>query len=75
MGANLSTIGTLSRIARGTFVVRGGGASRSIRVYPASVAARWRGRRVEIVGVLGVTFQTGYELTVSQIARAPAASR
>jgi hypothetical protein len=69
-GASLSTVGTLYEPARGVYALR---ASRPIEVVPASAAARWLGRRVQVSGLLGVTFQSGYELTLGRIAAAPRA--
>jgi hypothetical protein len=40
---------------------------RRFEVYPSAVASRWQGRRVEVSGTIGVTFETGFELTLGRI--------
>ncbi len=67
VGASLTTIGTLRRFGA-AYALSGLGVRRRIEIYPSAVASRWQGRRVEVSGTLGVTFQTGFELTVGRIA-------
>jgi hypothetical protein len=66
VGASLTTIGTLRRVG-GVYALSGPGVRRRIEVYPLAVASRWQGRRVEVSGTVGVTFQTGFELTLGRI--------
>jgi hypothetical protein len=49
------------------YALSGPGVRRRIEVYPSAVASHWQGRRAEVSGTLGVTFQTGFELTLGRI--------
>lgn len=70
VGASVTTLGTVARTARGVYELTGPGARRPVEIYPRSLAARWRGQRVYASGVLSVTFETGYQLSLTGIASA-----
>jgi hypothetical protein len=53
--------------AAGLYTLTAPGVRLRIEIYPADVAARWRGRRVTVSGSLSVTFQTGYELALDAV--------
>ena len=70
VGASVTTLGTVARTARGVYELTAPGAPRTVEIYPRSLAGRWRGQRVYASGVLSVTFETGYELSLTGIASA-----
>lgn len=66
VGASVTTIGTLRRVGA-AYVLSAPGVRRRIEVVPSAGASRWRGRRAEVSGTIGVTFATGFEVTLGRI--------
>jgi hypothetical protein len=72
--AQVTTVGTVARVHAGrqtVYVLRGGGGTRIV-LLPAASAAGELGRRVRVSGLFSVSFQYGYEITITRIR--PAAS-
>jgi hypothetical protein len=65
--AQLTTIGTVHRVAGEELKLTAAGVRTSISIYPARLATPLRGRLVRASGRLSLTFQTGYELRLSAI--------
>jgi hypothetical protein len=69
-GAAVTTLGTITKSAAGIWTITDAGVRTRIEVYPIALAAHWAGRLVYASGQLHVTFQTGYEFQLADIARA-----